>query len=97
MMSLEWKLESNHFNSFDHLLEKRQVNRHVVFTTIVIKVTVSSRFVHHQGDYNHPLCSGRVWAEVLSLLSYTLRYVSLTDVDKKARLGCDKQCTCVHT
>ena len=35
-------------------------------------------------------------SEVLSLLSYTLRYVSLTDLDYDS-LGYDNRYTCVHT
>jgi hypothetical protein len=30
-------------------------------------------------------------SEALSLLSYTLRYVSLTDVDRKYQVGCDNR------
>ncbi len=33
-------------------------------------------------------------SEALSLLSYTLRYVSLADLADSASLGCDNRCTC---
>jgi hypothetical protein len=35
-------------------------------------------------------------AEGPSLLSYTLRYVSLAELDHCAGLGCEIRCTCVH-
>ncbi len=37
-----------------------------------------------------------VGSEVSSLLSYTLRYVSLTELDNFCQVGYENRCTCVH-